>query len=764
MASIIPKIKVGLEGRRKSKLNLSFDCSTTANIGNIQPTMAREMVPNEKFKVKVSSLVRLASMPVPTFGRISLRHYHCYVPYIDLWQPFDSMMSGQHYVANGTSYLPKSVPSFVPEDVAFRYIMSYSDISIAPGSDISRPYTITDTNVDYEGNTYLFGDDYELKTYDDAIKAAQAADLARIQDAWTKLRNPRVFGRNSNSQSFFSTVDTNVVGNPYQSDAKGVLNLGQYFAFLKGSDATLSIAYDDAETTGNVTRYAHGNTPISYEGADLITRHNVGDGNDFFILFKFKAPLKRFRTIFIGLGYQFTPYRCSGTNSLTNTEYKSLLKLFAYYKCWFSLFRPDREMTFTDTACYKFMKTLSEDTTTNGEISVSSSNFISFLDELFRDCYYYLPMDYFSMAVTRPQQTMEPSSVVISSGASSYLASSGNIDADSDKVTISNPGGSASPVVHFNLTSNINPMTIQLAMKMLRWANKNTVIGRSIREYLRVHFGITEVDSFDSEGVIRIGSSRTNVRISDVMSTSESSEGYLGEYGGQGIGYSDSETFDFTAEKFGVWITLTVVVPESGYYQGYLKENRHRTRFDFFNEAFDCLGYQVLERGEIMHDWNCDNGSGNDSTWNPNTLNATQAFGFVPRYSEYKVGRNIVNGDLSLIGLYPSMAPYTLDRRFPAGSVGATPSSRVDTEGRVSLGIKAPDYIPTVVYDGFRRIDPSDHIGQYNRIFNYGGNDLDHFIIHNVFDVTAFAPMKPLSESFDTLSKDDDGTTEITHS
>ena len=45
MASIIPKIKVGLEGRKKSKLNLSFDCSTTMNIGNIQPTMCRETKP-----------------------------------------------------------------------------------------------------------------------------------------------------------------------------------------------------------------------------------------------------------------------------------------------------------------------------------------------------------------------------------------------------------------------------------------------------------------------------------------------------------------------------------------------------------------------------------------------------------------------------------------------------------------------------------------------------------------------------------------------
>lgn len=770
MASIIPKIRIGLAQNKKSKHNLSFDCSTTANIGSVQPTMCREMIPGEKFKVKQSSLVRLYPMPVPTFGRMSLRNYHCFVPYVDLWQPFDAFMSAQHYYSNGVSYVPTAVPTFYPEDVAFRYIMSYSDISIAPANQMDRPYTITTNNVSWDGTVYPFGegtDDGEgnEKTYEDAIRDAQAADLALIQAAWTKLRNPHILGRNTNSLSFFSTIDSNVPGDLTQ-EGKGVLNLGDYSGLLSGGDLTLKIAYPGVSSP-NV--YANsGGTAILPEGADLITRHTTQDA-DYFIYFKFKAPLKRFRTIFIGLGYGFQPYKPVSGNSSYNQTKQNLFKLLAYFKCWYTLFRPNRGIAFVDTEVYKFIKYISENANSATHFEASSTQLQAMMQEIFKSCYYYLPMDYFSMAVVKPQAQMTSETSSLNSNAFSYASGDNNSHIDPgdlgkvDVYGISNKGSSTPPTVNIlNVAGAQNPMVQKMAQRLLTWANKNTVIGRSVRDYLRVHFGITDTNYIDQDGIYRIGSSRININISDVMSQAETSEGALGEYAGRGIGYGDSEVFDFEADKFGVWITLTVIVPESGYYQGYLRENRQQTRFDFFNPEFDALGYQTIERGEVMNDWNCDNGSQSGSTWNPSADFApTVAFGFVPRYSHLKVGRNIVNGDLSLVGMYQSMAPYTLDRRFSAGVIKNTAMSVAGTPIRE---LQRPSYLPTIVYDDFRKIDPSDHLGQYNRVFNYQLNDLDHFIIHNIFDVTAFAPMKSLSESFDTITSDDDGSTEITHS
>ena len=749
MASLIPKIKIGLAANKREKHNLSFDCSTSANIGSVQPTMCREMAPKSKFKVKVGTLVRLASMPVPSFGRISLRHYHTFVPLVDLWQPFDAMMSGQHYQGvNTATFIPTQVPYFNMTPI-MRYALNYANVSIAPIDNIDKPYTITSTNVDYAGVVYSVGDGAgEYPTMAAAIKAAQAADLARIQTAWSAIRaNGILFGNSSLTGLFTEGKGTGA------ADDYGQILLGDYSASVKSTTTTLKLAYLDDSTNANIYPSASyeygGTTTITAEGADLITAVKVGNAQNYYLLFKFKPVAKRLRTIFIGLGYQFSPY---------NTDDLSVLKLLAYYKAWWNLFCPTREKTFVDTNCYRLIKLLSERNGANALSGIGDASiFKAFIDDLAKQCYYYLPQDYFSMSVLQPYNNNQDSAFTMNTGAivqeSGVMPSSSDVTVAAQKTSV--PSSAVTPTI--TTTAITNPMAIRMALRLLSWTNKNTVIGRSIREYLKVHFGVSDVNAIDDGGVYRIGSSRTNVQISDVMSTAETAEASIGDYAGKGIGYGDSEEFDFTADKFGYWITLTAVVPESGYYQGYLKENRHLNRYQFFNPEFDAMGYQVLERGEVMDDYSCDS-----PTWKPNTdYKRTYAFGFVPRYSEYKVGRNIVNGDLSLVGLKSSMAPYTLDRRISTGGIATT---AISTDGTSVRGIAQPDFVPSVIYDNFRRIDPTDHLGQYNRIFNYALNDLDHFIIHNIFDVVGYLPMKSLSDSFDTVAADDEGSIDVAHS
>lgn len=88
------------------------------------------------------------------------------------------------------------------------------------------------------------------------------------------------------------------------------------------------------------------------------------------------------------------------------------------------------------------------------------------------------------------------------------------------------------------------------------------------------------------------------------MSTADTETAKIGDYAGKGIGYGDSDVTEYTAKEFGCWITLSVIVPESGYYQGYILENKQIGRFSFFHPEFDALGYQVLERGEVQADFN----------------------------------------------------------------------------------------------------------------------------------------------------------------
>lgn len=724
--SIIPKIKVGMPKKRE-KLNLDFDCSTTAVIGAIQPTMCREMVPNETFHVKVASLCRLMPLAVPTFGRMSMRHYHVFVPYRDIWEPFENMLSGQRYTFSGHAstgtYIPTATPFFTMPSIVQKVIMNYSEVSVYKGYEVNPENAVT------------FNPDGMTKA------EAQSYVADNLQPVWEVLKSAPLFGGTTNYQ-----FNKDGAGSPYSDDARGFINFGSWY--FSGANSAGSIVFDPDGNAQNLLPFYNGGSVVVESGADFITSYG-----GYTFCFKLRPVAKRFRQVMIGLGYQFSPYSDVSFNPF---------KLIAYYKAWFELFRPVREKAYVDTNCYKLCHAMRDRSFNGGNVaSVNSDLWDAFLDDLIKDCYYYLPMDYFAMATTSPQQANSDLNYTISTpvGANAVQSSTYTHDTSINSIT---PDVLASMDTAGGM--KISPLNMRLAMRLLTWANKNTIIGRSVREWLKVHYGITGGDSLDSNGVVRIGSSRTNLQISDVMSTAQTEQGDLGQYAGRGIGYGDSEKFDYTAKFFGCWLTLTVIVPESGYYQGYLAENRHGNRYQFFQPEFDALGYQVLERGELIDDFNCDG-----QNWNPRTgFERSGAFGFVPRYSEYKVGRNIVNGDLSLPGRYVDMSPYTLDRRLPAGAISYEKYYYDQTDGKydrfyVRPVVSAPGFVPSVVYDNFRRIDPTDHLGQYNRIFTDTTNSQDHFIINMVFSVDAIAPMKSLTTSFDTI-EEDERTIDITHS
>ncbi len=728
--SIIPKINVGIAGKKRSKFNLDFDNSTTLNIGVVQPTMCREMVPNETFKVKVSSLVRLAPMPVPTFARMSLRHYHTFVPYAELWQPFTAMLSGQSYTNNsGYTFTPTKAPLF-DFDFLFRYILTFSDITILDKD--FNPITLNESNKDESfdnGGTNESRWNTFLHSASSSLPSSYGSN------------NAKPFSK-SLIDAFRTKTATTIEGSYGSLDAfaPGVFRQGGMI--LKANGDMLSSS-STVWTSDNLVWTSEAGF-VTLEGADFVFETTYSSSATYFAC-KLKTPLKTLRNIFIGLGYPFNPF--VGDDIDFNA-----FKLLAFYKSWFELFSPTRERTFNETACYKIIK---QGSSKDSPSITSFTEYGDFLLDLMCDTYYYLPQDYFGMSVTAPYSQFGNGSVNLRTGDSAYSFTTGTFSNYGDVALHTNEeiGGVSHQAV--TMVDSTNPLVIRLANRLLTFAGKNTVIGRQIQDYLRVHYGIAGAEHHaDDSSVYKLGSSRVQINVSDIMSTADTDSAKIGDYAGKGIGYGESDVTEYTAKEFGCWITLSCIVPESGYYQGYLLENRMRSRFEYFTPEFDALGYQVLERGELMSDYPIASSSFLPSNSN---IGYDKAFGFVPRYSHLKVGKNILNGDLSLHGSKPSMLPYTFDRSFPSYRKVQTG----EKDGKKTYNILTPVYTPFVVHDGFRRVDPSDRLGDYNRIFNYTSVDVDHFIIHNLFNVTAIAPIKPLADSFDTIV-DDDVVTEVT--
>ena len=72
MSNIIPKISLGTSSKKKYTRRVDFDNNTTMEFGFVQPLMSKLLEANSNINVSYKQLVRLAPMPCPTFGRISL--------------------------------------------------------------------------------------------------------------------------------------------------------------------------------------------------------------------------------------------------------------------------------------------------------------------------------------------------------------------------------------------------------------------------------------------------------------------------------------------------------------------------------------------------------------------------------------------------------------------------------------------------------------------------------------------------------------------
>lgn len=104
-------MKISVSGvKNRQQFDLSHDVNTTSNFGFCQPLFCKEMMPNSKISTKLHTQVRLAPMPVPTYGRLQLRTYNCFVPYTDLLESFDNFLASQTYNSPISAYIPTALP------------------------------------------------------------------------------------------------------------------------------------------------------------------------------------------------------------------------------------------------------------------------------------------------------------------------------------------------------------------------------------------------------------------------------------------------------------------------------------------------------------------------------------------------------------------------------------------------------------------------------------------------------------------------------
>lgn len=483
---------------------------------------------------------------------------------------------------------------------------------------------------------------------------------------------------------------------------------------------------------------------------------------DYMFCFQFSVRAKRLRKQFIGLGY-----------SLNGEDNKpvSIAPLLAYYKAYYDYFGLTRDVQFEQTNCFKVIQYI-WDYNVNffqliGHVSSQPlSIFILFLRD-FQNLYYTDACSYIASHRSSPMNGAAQRLPAVNTSLYSLVDYASN-----------NTSGYIRPN-NFGVPNNIgNPpldtwLSIDLLRRLTRFVSKDSVIGKRLSDWVKVHYG-SDV-SFDLfKDSFNISEWRTPIDIDDVFSTSETADvgnenkgDYLGSYAGKGIGFGKGG-FTFKAPTHGFVFVMSCIVPITNIFQG-----NDPTLYAIDNDTiprpeFDALGYEFTPKGAFMSD-NFLLGATDD-------LGLTKkGFGWVPRYTGFKVKKNIVNGDMCCGYFKRDLLPYFNDRLIL--SHGAQCIDITDNDGKPTGNVRFylnTNSVPSAS-TSWQQICKYGFLSNYNRlfynvkgdtdfvstdlgdfIFDYG--EFDNFICQTVFDVKVNNWLKPVQNSYDTVDEVDNTT------
>lgn len=731
----MPKVRISKDTTNVGVHDLSHDVSSTFEFGFCAPQFSKLMMPDSDMDIDVAASIRLMPMPLPTFGRVSMKYYHEFVPMEDLWRPTNQFFAQQYFnpaqganTTANTSYIPSRVPYFMMHNYTSNpgqnQVCAPSLLSLVLGGNncIWSAYKIITGSVNSITNTQ------DIR-YEQTPLTEGAVSTSLINRALG------IYGNVLNASSSFGNPSLGL--SPYTRDSNQELFAGQsdFFITLEACDMYFIIT-GKTSTAGTDT---------------LSSSSSVDAAYPILVCVKFTNNGRRVRKILEGLGIRLDPSYDQPINALP---------VFAYYKAWYDLMQPSRLVDWEGTPAFRILDHYTQFGDWNmikkdplGSINSKPllEDFAQFFQVDLPGCFATCEPNYVSMQL--PSMSTESSDLSLTyQGSDSHVDMLGQIE---KKFVNSN---ALEQAVGDPDTSD----GITLIQRLSRYITKNSIIGKRIAEFMKVHYN-ADIDDNTSNFV---GKQEVSAQIGDVFATAETENKDLGQFAGQGYGATDEVPhFHFHSKLHGYYIVFAAVEPVSNYVQSFEGENLDVEHFDFATPEFDALGYEITPKAEVFTNTDC--GFGTRAAVNPYTtskvipgnLRSSDGFGFVPRYSSAKVMKSKLLGDLSLKSTRDSYLGYTLDNWITTSLMNKKNAPTGNQEYEIAN--VSPNYI--MAGSIWRYLGRNGFLNNYNRIFYNTGKDStsdvnkvfdiidDNFVVHSAWNVKYKCPLKSLSNSFDTL-------------
>jgi hypothetical protein len=241
----------------------------------------------------------------------------------------------------------------------------------------------------------------------------------------------------------------------------------------------------------------------------------------------------------------------------------------------------------------------------------------------------------------------------------------------------------------------IQPGTIndlRRAMRLQEWLEKNARGGTRYTENILMHFGVRSSDARLQRPEYITGI-KSPIVISEVLNTTGEADGLpQGNMAGHGIGVTSGKYGKYFCEEHGYIIGIMSVMPKTAYQQGIPRTYLKKDTLDYFWPSFANIGEQEVQNQELY----------------AYTATATDTWGYVPRYAEYKYMPSRVAGEFRT-----SLDYWHLGRKFatqPALNQTFIECDPEDTK-RIFAVTEGADTLYCHVYNKIKAVRPMPKFG-----------------------------------------------------
>lgn len=760
--NVFGKVVVDTAGHKREKFPLNYQNSTSMDFGEVQPLGCTLLKPQSHTTINGKHLVRLDPMVAPSVGSIKQKTWHHFVGMSELSRKFSAFLTKSTVTGAANN------PLFVPGNMLYANTCDISALCLI-GADYSIYVWDANTSTDADDPSSIW-------------QLLASNDSGQVRTDIRDWLNNYVFTPNGSMPSCFPGF------------RGGIVNLNKLLGAQYNVNAKLPCGRESVDEFFNrplpfdASSASTGYEEVPLNSPDYVVRQNMtvyGRSYKLAVAIRLSAFGKRVRKFLIGCGYRI---------NFLMSKNRSLMPLFATYKAYFDTFG----LTLWNSWESSYAKLILERFDSNVQTSfgldstnVNDQYFMRFVYDI-GNCYATEEYDYIS---AHQQHDVEPRSFGTDPDRTRGFVN--NIVLDTPGSTNGRSGIGQDRNVNINSSetghvyinrANHTQVDADLLKILYKWTNRETVAGKRIAELLRAGGYGKYVDEQKSNF---IGYEELSIDIVDINATADGVNtqvgvnSALGEYVGKGVGVTkneDRKTFSFDNDEFGFWVTLSAIIPESGYCQGFDPKTEAISPDDFYSEDFDAVGFELESKDIVL----------GETPWqNPLDSNEVAAysstFGGVPRHTRWKVKQNIVNGDIDLKSTRTGNLPFMLDKFISLGDRDCVLVSGPGATFKTYRAIKGlgVDTLP-VAGEPWRYLNRYQWLNNFVRIFADFGNDAarfqkvmsgalspqnyeyvhyqkDHFQVFNWFDFVTYSGMKPIAESYGTTD-DNDGNGDMTMS